>query len=417
MTISDFYRRLLQVSRWEEIDWQQVSDSALAAAVNGEVFVDTEGIFSDMRNKLKLGYPLKVLYLKLAQAAALFSQNAQYNFPRMYERGDILTAGMLLPDGLKEALKLQLYLDGKYPPHDKWLVRSVKESEKGRALSDLADKCRALWAECTVLKEREDIKQGRSATEKFEEVLRTVEAIAVFLVRQLYEQSFISDTDAYLDTHATELTFKASVADESVEKLAERIARLEFEAFDKVENEGGRASCQNDWATFRVMRMSQYLTWSHTMLSQYLYDFTVEYQRGHNLITEKYGRMMEYTDKAAYEKIKEHFPVLSEEKKAVINQIVGIQVAWMEEFAAEYPHLADNARSIHSYEDHRYNTSYETYLRGELSTYSDKMLQLYGRYVVEYARNEKNLTYDIMGHSVRMYGYKDLQAAEDFWAK
>lgn len=403
-TIPAFYKRFLGTDKWEEIDWQQVPDSSLAAVVNGEVFADEEGIFSDMRNPLQKGYPLKVLYLKMAQAAALFSQNAQYNFPRMYGRGDMLAAGMLLSDGLKEAFKLQLYLDGKYPPHDKWLNRRVKESEKGRQLSELADKCMLRWSECRVC-------EGQKAVQQI------VEEIAKLLVCQLYDLHFISDTDAYLDAHTAELAFKASVADESVEELAERIAKLEFEAFDKVENEGGRASCQNDWATFRVMRMSQYLTWDHTMLLQYLYDFTVEYQKGHNLITEKYGRMMEYTDKAAYDKIKEHFPVLSEEKKAVIEQISGIQVAWMEEFAAEYPHLADNARSIHSYEDHRYNTSYETYLRGELSTYSDKMLQLYGRYVVEYARNDKNLTYDIMGHSVRMYGYKDLQAAEDFWAK
>lgn len=406
-TIPEFYKRFLGTDKWEEIDWQQVPDSALAAVINGEVFADEEGIFSDMRKQLQKGYRLKVLYLKLAQAAALFSQNAQYNFPRMYGRGDMLAAGMLLADGLKEALKLQLYLEGKYPPHDKWLNRSVRKSEKGRYLSDLANKCMLLWAECRV----------SDGQEPMQSVQQIVEEIAGLLARRLYDLHFISDTDAYLDAHTAELVFKASIAEESVEELAERIAKLEFEAFDKVENEGGRASCQNDWATFRIMRMSQYLTWNHTMLLQYLYDFTVEYQKGHNLITEKYGRMMEYTDKAAYEKIKEHFPILSEEKKAVIEQIAEIQVAWMEEFAAEYPHLADNARSIHSYEDHRYNTSYETYLRGELGTYSDKMLQLYGRYVVEYAGNDKNLTYDIMSHSVRMYGYKDLQAAEDFWAK
>ena len=60
------------------------------------------------------------------------------------------------------------------------------------------------------------------------------------------------------------------------------------------------------------------------------------------------------------------------------------------------------------------NASYETYLRGEISTYSDKMLELYGRYVVDYAQAGKNLTYDIMCNSVDMYGYKGLQEAEAF---
>lgn len=156
------------------------------------------------------------------------------------------------------------------------------------------------------------------------------------------------------------------------------------------------------------------MTWNHTMLLQYLYDFSREYYRGHNLIEEKYGRMMESTAPEEYEKMKKYFPELSEEKKAIIEQIVHMQVAWMEEFAAEYPCLADNARSVHSYDDNLYNTSYETYLRGEISTYSDKMLELYGRYVVDYARANKNLAYDIMENSARMYGYKDLEAAEKF---
>lgn len=84
----------------------------------------------------------------------------------------------------------------------------------------------------------------------------------------------------------------------------------------------------------------------------------------------------------------------------------------MEEFAKEYPALADNARSIHTYEDNPFNTSYETYLRGELSTYSDKMLELYGRYIVDYARAGANPAMDIMKNNVRMYGYKSIDEAE-----
>ena len=84
----------------------------------------------------------------------------------------------------------------------------------------------------------------------------------------------------------------------------------------------------------------------------------------------------------------------------------------MEDFAKKYPALAENARSIHTGDDNIANTSYETYLRGEISTYSDKMLELYGRYVVEYAHNGKNLAFDIMTNSVHLYGYSDLDSAE-----
>lgn len=222
----------------------------------------------------------------------------------------------------------------------------------------------------------------------------------------------ISDIEPYLDAHSEELVYKASLALKSNQELVEDIAKLEFEAFDKVHNEGGRASCQNDWFTFSIMRKSQYQTWNRTMLMQYLYDFHREYNRGHNLIEEKYGRMMESTAPEKYAEIKSHFPELTEEKQKIIEQICGMQVGWMEEFAAEYPALADNARSIHTTEDNPFNTSYETYLRGELGTYSDKMLELYGRYIVEYARNHKNLAHDIMLNNVRMYGYGSLKEAE-----
>lgn len=397
MRISEFYRGLLDAGSYEEIDWRSVSDASLAAAVNGEVFRDEEGIFTAFRNRLLQGFPEEILYLKLAESTARFAQAAQYNFPRMYERGDELTARMMVWDGIKEAMRLQLYIDGKYPPHDKWLYRSLRESQEGRSVAELLGSVQALLAKPELEKAK---------------LQQKLEELGALFARELYARDIISDIDSYLEAHSEELVYKASLAGKSNEELVEDIARLEFEAFDKVHNEGGRASCQNDWFTFSIMRKSQYLTWNRVMLFQYLYDFHREFYRGHNLIEEKYGRMMESTAPEKYEEIKSHFPELTEEKQRIIEQICGLQVKWMEEFAAEYPALADNARSIHTSEDNPFNTSYETYLRGELGTYSDKMLELYGRYIVGYAREGRNLARDIMGNSVRMYGYRDIDEAE-----
>lgn len=390
--ISDFYRGLVGAESYEKLDWRSVEDTALAAAVSGEVFRDDEGSFSELRRRLQEGYPEEILYLKLADSAAKFAQTAQYNFPRMQKRGDSLTAGMMAWSGVREAMKLQHYIEGKYPPHDKWLHYSLCQSENGRKVESLLYEISA--------------KQGREAQE-------AIERLGAFFAMELYSIGFISDTESYLDAHSEELVYKSSLAARSDTELVEEIAKLEFEAFDKVHNEGGRASCQNDWFTFSIMRKSQYLTWNRQMLMQYLYDFYREFHRGHNLIEEKYGRMMESTAPEEYEKIKSHFPVLTEEKKRIIEQICGMQVGWMEEFAREYPALADNARSIHTSEDNPFNTSYETYLRGELGTYSDKMLELYGRYIVGYAQAGKNLARDIMGNSVRMYGYGSIEEAEE----
>lgn len=412
--ISDFYRGLVGADAYEQIDWRSVQDSSLAAAVNGEVFRDDEGIFTAFREKLQQGYPEEIRYLKLAESAARFAQTAQYNYSRMLRRKDRFTAGMMLWDGIREAMKLQHYIEGKYPPHDKWLLRSINTSEEGReaaaVLKEIVSESSSANGNRADGSSADDSRTD-GAEKQQERTASYIEQAGEFFALEMYRKDLISDTDSYLDAHSEELVYKASLAAKTDKELVKEIARLEFEAFDKVKNEGGRASCQDDWPTFYVMRSSQYFTWNRTMLQQYLYDFYREYHRGHNLIEEKYGRMMESTAPEEYERIKSHFPELSPEKKQIIEQIVGLQVGWMEEFASRYPALAGRARNIHTAEDNLDDTSYETYLRGELGTYSDKMLELYGRYVVSYARSGRNLTYAIMENSVKMYGYESIEAA------
>lgn len=196
------------------------------------------------------------------------------------------------------------------------------------------------------------------------------------------------------------------------EELVDKVVKLEWEAFDKVDNLGGRAGCQNDFHTFSIMRKSQYLTWTEELLESYYADFIHANENNWNLITEKYGRMMAHTAPEEYEAIKERFPVCSEKKIAIVNQIAEIQVGWMEEFAKEYPNMAMNARSIREEEDSLYNTSYETYLKGELMTYSDYTLSLYGKWIVELSKSGENLAKKTMTNTALLYGYTSLEAAE-----
>lgn len=373
-----------------------IPEYALASAVNGEVFADPEGSFTRIREALLLGYPEKLQFLKIAEDVANFTQCGQYNYYRMMERKDTFTAKLMLADACKAAMKLMHHMFRKYTPHDKWLRKSTEQLPDGEQLIALLQKLQTI------------------DTLSMEQAQYLTEQIGVFFSTRLYAMDFISDVDPYLDHHIEELTLKASLLEDTKEELVDKVVRLEFEAFDKVKNEGGRASCQNNWPTFRVMRSSQYLTWNKTMLLQYYYDFKREYELGHNLITEKYGRMMESTAPQQYDEIKENFPELSEEKKQIINTIVAVQMSMAEAFAEEYPAVAGNARSLHTYEDNYVNTSYETYLRGELGTYSDKMLQLYGRYVIGYAENGGNIAYDTISNTARLYGFKSITELENF---
>lgn len=166
---------------------------------------------------------------------------------------------------------------------------------------------------------------------------------------------------------------------------------LEWNAFDKARNVDGRAACQDDWDTFQLMRRSQYMTWTDEMLQSFTADFKAANACGRNLIAEKYGWMMEPTSPEEFAEIKSLLPETPLEKRKIVDEIVKIQVAWMEDLETEQPDAASRMRSIHTSTDTPYNTSYETYLRGELLTYSDQTLMLYGRFIAELASNGENL--------------------------
>ena len=77
------------------------------------------------------------------------------------------------------------------------------------------------------------------------------------------------------------------------DELINRIIEAEWSMFDEVNNEGGRAACQDDEWTFYAMRYSQHNAFSVEMLESYEQDIMDAVQEGRNLLTEKYAYMME----------------------------------------------------------------------------------------------------------------------------
>ena len=256
-------------------------------------------------------------------------------------------------------------------------------------------------------------------TNNADPIIERIHKIAVGVVELLQQKGYTQSDATYLEEQIPyvlqqrdEVNTEMEQQTVTKEELVEAIVRLEWQAFDKVENEGGRADCQNDWNTFSVMRKSQYLAWTRELLESFYVDFVEANQRNWNLITEKYGRMMESTSPEEYEKIAAQLPECSEQKRAIVEQIAEIQVEWMEEFAKEYPYMAGNARTIRKETDNPFNTSYETYLKGELMTYSDRTLSMYGRWIVELKKQDDNLAKRIMTNTALLYGYTSLEAAE-----
>lgn len=198
----------------------------------------------------------------------------------------------------------------------------------------------------------------------------------------------------------------------SLNEKKERLIKEEWANFTAVHNQGGRADCQDDPETFFIMRRSQFTCWDEELVTSWYNDLTDARMQGRNLLSEKYAWMMKQTAPHEFEKIKKFLPVLSAEDEQLIEDIVKIEIKWMEQYAKNYPYMADGNRRIHSFEDSEYSTSFETYLRGELHTYSHNTLILYADMVKQLEKNGKSMSMMIMDAMVKSYGYRDIDDAE-----
>jgi len=195
------------------------------------------------------------------------------------------------------------------------------------------------------------------------------------------------------------------------DELVSTIVKMEWQMFQNVRNIGGPAACQSDHETFEVMRRSQALSWSEATLESYLGDLRAAEISGRNLVSEKYARMMASTSPLEYERIKDLLPPLDHEVNPLIERIVRVEVKWQEEVLESFPHLVRRGRPIHSSEDTRYVTSVETYLRGELATYSSRTIRLYDKDIADYQRQGKNAAMVVLEHMTKRYGYNSLEEA------
>ena len=195
--------------------------------------------------------------------------------------------------------------------------------------------------------------------------------------------------------------------------LVEEVIRREWDQFQRTENEGGRASCQGNWPMFHQMRASQFMTWPEDLLRSYLDDLDEANRVGRNLVTEKYARMMASTAPDEYrERIEPFIPRLSDERVARQERVIAVQVAWARDFRGRYPKLGAAMRVLTTAEDTPEDTSFETYLRGELGTYSDRTLARYAAMVEDLRDAGRNLTEETVLNTVRLGGFADLDEAE-----
>jgi hypothetical protein len=198
-----------------------------------------------------------------------------------------------------------------------------------------------------------------------------------------------------------------------MDQQIERIIQLEYDMFDVVQNENGRASCQDDFPTFKIMRESQFSVWDQATLKSYEHDLKAARAAKINLVAEKYGYMMQETDPEGFSRIADLLQPIEPAKLALIEPICEIHQQWYKAMAAAYPKLVGNGRPLSQADSYPGETSVLTYLRGELLTYSLATLQHYQKMVQHYQAAGINMVREILLATAQHYGYATLEAAEN----
>ena len=139
MTVSRFYRLFTGCPDGPKtnLDWFLISESNLAAAVSGEVFVDGSGRFSDIRRRLLDFYPPDVLYKKLAARAAVLAQSGQYNLQRCLKRKDRAAAELAKARFCEAAISTVFLLSKRPAPFYKWAYKGMTMLPGAEAIAPL----------------------------------------------------------------------------------------------------------------------------------------------------------------------------------------------------------------------------------------------------------------------------------------
>ena len=159
-------------------------------------------------------------------------------------------------------------------------------------------------------------------------------------------------------------------------ELEKQIIEKEWLMFQKVQDVNGRASCQDDWTTFLIMRISQFEGWDMNVLESYYDDIEQAEAQERNLIMEKYAYMMEETDPVYFLSIKGMLPEISEEKQLMAEKITSIYMEWEKEADIKYPNIRRHGRPAEGIGVDG-TVSVRNYLKCELYTYSVKTLALF----------------------------------------
>ena len=180
-------------------------------------------------------------------------------------------------------------------------------------------------------------------------------------------------------------------------ELIDQILTIELKMFLSVPT-AEKANCQSYPENFKLHRKAQFSAWSELTLRSYLNDLKTAQKSDQNLMTMKYARMENLIDQ--------------ENLNPLIPEIVSIQFNWQMEMFKKYPHFMAGARPLFQCDDSLLRTSFETYLKGELETYSDKTLSLLYRDILSKKETGINMSTEVYDVLAKEFGYNSIEEAD-----
>ena len=181
------------------------------------------------------------------------------------------------------------------------------------------------------------------------------------------------------------------------ERIIEAILEIELQMFLTV-NPVTTSGCQEYPESFKLHRRAQFHPWSEEALGSYLDDLRQAKERGDNLMRRKYARMQGLLPAA--------------ESNPVLEEIVRLKMDWQRAMFRNYPAVMSGARPLTDESAQAQMTSFETYARGELETYSERTLELLHRDLLAMQARGESLSEMVYEYLVRASGYESLEEAE-----
>jgi hypothetical protein len=181
------------------------------------------------------------------------------------------------------------------------------------------------------------------------------------------------------------------------ERIIEAILDIELQMFLTV-NPVATSGCQEYPESFKLHRRAQFHPWSEEALGSYLDDLHAAEEHGDNLMRRKYARMQGLLPPA--------------ESGPVLEDIVRLKMDWQRAMFLDYPAVMSGARPLTDEGAQAQMTSFETYARGELETYSERTLGLLHRDLLAMQAGGESLSEKVYDYLVRASGYASLAEAE-----